>query len=66
MSDFTATPTTAAGEDAEAQLRRLQGEVESLMRDKVTPAIVGAVESGRGCRGIRRRAHSDEFRHGGR
>jgi ElaB/YqjD/DUF883 family membrane-anchored ribosome-binding protein len=44
MSDFTATPKTAAGEDAEAQLRRLQGEVESLMRDKVTPALVGAVD----------------------
>ena len=26
MSDFTETPKTAAGEDAEAQLRRLQGE----------------------------------------
>ena len=43
MSDFT-IPKTAAGEDAEIQLRRLQGAVESLMRDTVTPAIVGAVD----------------------
>ena len=43
MSEFT-TPKTAAGEDAETQLRRLQGEVESLMRDTVTPAIVDAVD----------------------
>ena len=43
MPDTNADAIRAGAADAQEQLRELRAQVEMLMRDRVTPAVAGAV-----------------------
>jgi ElaB/YqjD/DUF883 family membrane-anchored ribosome-binding protein len=47
MTTMLKDKTTEVADDAMAQIVRLREEVETLMRDRVTPAVSGVIESAR-------------------